>query len=405
MNAVGYDFMALGNHDFDYGRARTEALQSMADFPMRAANVIDARTGTPFGGRPTAIVERGGLRIGLLALGYQNTEWTASKKDIEGLSFTSGIDAARRLVPELRRQGADVVVVVSHQGTPVDRLLAQEVAGIDVILGGHSHNLISPPEQVNGTWITEAWSHGAVVEGLTLTVEGGRVTDVGHAVHPLWADRTAEDLETAALLAELRAPHLRMLEEVVAVAAAPLPRAYKADSPFDRLVGDILRARFDTDIALLPGVGYGLTPGPGPITRQALRSLLPHPAKVVTMTLTGAEIRSVLEQSLTNLKPDDPMEIVGGRVQAAELDWRGDLSRPVGQRVLWARVADRPLDPRGEYSVATNVGMAAGLHRYAALTKGRNVRRHDITLPEVVAQGLAERSPVQPPPPRTVVRR
>jgi 5'-nucleotidase / UDP-sugar diphosphatase len=135
MNTTGYQMMALGNHDFDYGKERTRALQEIAAFPMRGANVILRESGKPFLGDPTLIVEAGGARIGFLLLGYHNTAQTGNPKNLAGLAFESGVDAARRHVPGLS-QRADVVVVVSHQGTAMDRVLAQEVAGIDVIIGG-----------------------------------------------------------------------------------------------------------------------------------------------------------------------------------------------------------------------------------------------------------------------------
>ena len=95
MNALGYAFMALGNHDFEYTADRTRELQSLAHFPMRAANAIVTATGAPFLGDPTLVVNAGGVRVGLLALGYHNTDQTGNKDNTRGLSFTSGIEAAR----------------------------------------------------------------------------------------------------------------------------------------------------------------------------------------------------------------------------------------------------------------------------------------------------------------------
>ena len=145
MNAVGYQFMALGNHDFDYGFERTRELSQLAHFPMRGANIVDRATGKPVFGNPTQVVTAGGVKVGLLALGYHNTHLTGDPDSVRALEFGSGIEAARRLVPEMRRSAA-VIVVVSHQGSQVDRKMLHEVEGIDLVVGAHSHDLITPPQ-------------------------------------------------------------------------------------------------------------------------------------------------------------------------------------------------------------------------------------------------------------------
>ena len=171
MNALGFQFLALGNHDFDYGADRTRELQRIASFPMRAANVTDAN-GKPFLGEPAQVFEVAGARVAVLALGYHNTDQTGSRDNVRGLSFGSGIDAARQWVPRLRSR-ADVVVVLSHQGSKVDRELARAVPGIDLIVGAHSHDAISPPERVGGTWMVQALSDAAALGEVTLTLGAG----------------------------------------------------------------------------------------------------------------------------------------------------------------------------------------------------------------------------------------
>ncbi len=136
MNALGFQFLALGNHDFDYGADRTRELQGIAEFPMRGANITDA-SGSPFLGEPAQVSEVAGARVAVLALAYHNTEQTGSRDNVRGLTFGSGIDAARRWVAALRGR-ADVVVVLSHQGSKVDRDLARAMPDIDVIVGAHS---------------------------------------------------------------------------------------------------------------------------------------------------------------------------------------------------------------------------------------------------------------------------
>lgn len=393
MNALGYQFAALGNHDFDYGRDRTEELASLARFPMRAANVIEERTDRPFLGNPTLIAPVGGLRVGLLALGYHNTPLTTREENLTGLRFVDGVAAVQARLPGLRRQ-CDVVVVVSHLGTEMDEVLAREVDGIDVIIGGHSHDVLRA-RRGGRTWIAQALSNAAMLGETRVTVVDGRVTNVTSDVHILWHDLYQPDPEVQQLVDELRAPHKARLEEVIGHAAARITRQYKSPSPFDRLVGEILRSETGASIALLPGVGYGVSLGPGDMTREQLYTLLPHPVRIVTLELRGAQIAATLEQSATNLRPVNPREIVGGLIQTSGLTWQLDLSQPLGRRVSEICVGGRPLDRRQWYDVVTHTGMLAGIHNYEEITRGRNVKRLDRQVVDAVEASFQTAGPVR----------
>lgn len=396
MNAAGYQFMALGNHDFDYGRQRTVELQAMADFPMRGANVLD-ESGKPFLGDPAKIFDVAGVKIAVLGLGYHNTGDTGNKKNFDGLRFVSGIDIARERVLALRKQ-ADAVVVVSHQGSSVDRELARRVPGIDVIIGAHSHDLIEPPEKIGRTWIVQALSDDAALGDLVLRFDGKRrLKSVVGRAHMLWGDAVAPDPGIDALIAQLRTPHTAQLEDVIATAADRIGRQYRSESPFDTLAGDMLRAHTGADVALLPGVGYGVSINPGPVTREMLYTLLPHPSKLVTMELTGAQLLETLEQSARNQKPKDPLDRVGGLIQTAGLRWTVDLTRPAGKRIRDVSINGAPPDPKRSYKVVTHNGMSNGLHRYDTLKQGRNTVERDETVTDVVEQAFRKAGTVRAP--------
>ncbi|MEK8090733.1 bifunctional UDP-sugar hydrolase/5'-nucleotidase [Thermithiobacillus plumbiphilus] len=395
MNAVGYQYMALGNHDFDYGAEQTRKLQELASFPMRGANVIDKASGKPFLGEPVQVFKIGGLKVGVLALGYHNTAQTGSPKNTESLRFESGIEAARRYVPVLRRK-ADLVVVLSHQGSKVDRLLARKVPGIDIIVGAHSHDFIEPPERTGNTWMVQALSDSAVLGELRVAMEKGRISSVQGQGHVLWSDQYPPDPAIEKLVRQMREPHEAELEAVIGQAAERIGRQYKSESPFDHLAGEMMMRHAKAEVAFLPGVGYGVSLMPGPIRREQLYTLLPHPSRLVTMRLTGAQIQEILEQSATNQKPDDPMDAVGGLIQTAGLRWTVDLSRPSGQRIRDVAVGDSPLDPERSYRVVTHSGMLAGIHRYETFADGADIRKAEETVTEVVEKGFRQAGPLRP---------
>ncbi len=402
MCALRYDFMALGNHDFEYGSANTLRLQSLVRFPMRAANTrvistsADAGGAHPFLGDPTLVVTRAGVRVGLLALTYHNTDQTGNAENTRDIEFSSGIDAARRYVPPLR-QRADIVVIVSHQGTTVDSLLAERVRGIDVIVGGHSHDEITPPRRVAGTWMVQALSDASALGELTVTVNRGRVETVRGLVHTLYADRYAPDSAFAARLESIRAPHRSVLEEVVATAATDIGRTYKSESAADKLAGVMLREFAGAEVSMLPGLGFGTTIRPGPVTREMIVGLFPHATKVVRITLTGAQILATLEQSATNLRPTDDMDRIGGLLQTSGIRWTLDLQRPVGARVSAVTIAGVALDLARAYRVVTNGGILQGTHRYTAVATGTNVERMSQNVSDVLVDAFRRRGVVEAP--------
>ena len=281
MNSLGYQLMALGNHDYDFGSERTRELDQIADFPMRAANVIDVNTGQPFLGEPTIVFQAAGIRVGFLTLTYHNTGYTGNPKNYHDLEFKDGIEAVRQYLPDLRRR-SDLVVVLSHLGSAVDRVLAREVPEMDIIIGAHSHDRISN-EQIGDVTLVQAVSDNSVLGEIVVSLHGTQIAKVESRLHTLWIEEFPEDEEIARQVEVLRAPYQDTLEEVIAIAGEPIGRHYRSESPFDKLVGEIICAETGAEIAFMPGVGYGMTLQPGAITREALYTLIPHPAKLVTM--------------------------------------------------------------------------------------------------------------------------
>jgi 5'-nucleotidase / UDP-sugar diphosphatase len=395
MNSLGYQLMALGNHDYDFGSERTRELDQIANFPMRAANVVDVETGLPFLGDPTIVFQAAGIRIGFLTLTYHNTGYTGNPKNYEGLEFKDGIEAVRQYLPDLRRR-SDLVVVLSHLGSAMDRVLAREVPEMDIIIGAHSHDRISN-ERIGDITLVQAVSDNSVLGEIVVSLHGTQIANVESRLHTLWIEEFPEDEEIARQVEALRAPYQNTLEEVIAIAGEPIGRNYRSESPFDKLVGEIICAEAGTEIAFMPGVGYGVTLQPGAITREALYTLIPHPAKLITMRLTGEHILEILEQCATNQAPGDPRLIVGGLVQTAGLRWNVDFAQPSGSRVSAVYVRGEAIRKDKSYSVGTNAGMARGLHRYMAFTKGRDVVIHDIQVNELVERAFAKMGTVRPP--------
>lgn len=395
MNMLGYEFMSLGNHDFDFGPERTMELQKIARFPMRGANVTDSATNQPFIGEPYLVVKKNGLNLGLIAVGYRNTHLTTGKKNVKGIKFSDSRDNIRRYIDILKGK-ADVIIVVSHEGLEHDKKLASENPDINIIIGGHSHDATASAEKVGNTWIVQAFSHSMAI-GITTLNFSGKTLKVNTRIKWLWHDEVKPDREFTDRINELSEPHQEKMYEIIGRTATPIPRNYKSGSAFDFLVGNILIKETGSEAALLPGVGYGLTINQGEIRRMDICSLLPHDSKVLTMELSGEQIRKVLEKSAENQEPDDPGKKVGGLIQTAGISWTADLNKNVGSRVTNIRVGEKPVVPGRYYRIVTHSGMLEGLHGYDELSKGRNIKKTNIGLSDIVESYLKKSGEVSAP--------
>ena len=403
MNAIGYDAMAIGNHEPDFAVAGLEQLMEQAKFPMLAANLRKA-SGDLFA-KPYLVREIAGIKIGILGLAYPNTPLTTAKKNVDGLIFQDPIESAREWVPELRSQGAEVLVALTHLGLGADIKLAKEIPGIDVILGGHSHNRTTQPIREGRTIIMHAGAHCSDLGRLDLSfAPNGKLQESTGRLILLDHERISADKELARVVAELTSPHMESLSKIIATAAMPItraqtiagssPRKRDEQSPADSLFADIIREATGSEIALLPGVGYGTAIPAGPITQGALRNLIPHDSKVVTLTLTGEQIIEILEQSLRNTYAQDPTTKVGGMIQVSGLDFRYD---PQALKVVQCAVGGMKIEPLKQYAVATNSMLAEGGHNYRTFLQGQNRREHKPPQFAMIKQWMVRQKIVKTP--------
>lgn len=385
MNAVGYDAMVIGNHEPDFGPEALLQRIKHAKFPVLAANLIERTTGAHVT-KPYVIRQVGGIKVAILGLAYPNTALTTSPKNVAGLEFRDAVETARLFIPRLRQEGAELVVVLSHLGLSAEQNLAQNVAGIDVIVGGHSHNRMQKAAQVGNTLIVQAGAHGSDLGRLDLEVQNGKITGHRRSLILIDHNRFDADPRIASLLSTLYAPHEHVQKEQLTNAAAAIARAQTLageepeprdrESPADMLFADILREQTGADIALLPGVGYGVPLPAGAVLAKDLRSLIPHDSKVVTMTLAGRQIQEILEQSIENTYTKDHRLKVGGIIQVSGLSAYFDKNAPQGSRVQKIHVGAQPMDPERRYLVATNSLLASGGHRYQTFLQGKD--RHEL---------------------------
>ncbi len=359
----GVQAMVAGNHEFDLGPAGLARYLDAVEFPVLGANV-EATAEPLLAGklRPTASFRSGAARLVVAGLVTPDTPTLSSPGP--HLRFTDPVEAANRAVWEARREGPATVVVLSHLGAAADRRLAREVPGLDVILGGHSHTLLAPPEVVPGpdrpVLVAQAGAFGRWLGRLDLELDdAGRVVGHSGGTRELTPD-LPEDAEAAALVAELAAPleAIRRRPAFTLPAALPTDGCTRAPCALGEAVAEAMRQAMRAEIGWQNAGGLRAGLPEGAVSWGDVLTTLPFSNTAVRVTLRGHAVLEALEHGLSRRG--------GGFPQLSGLRYAAD-----GARLLRAEVRDasgewRALDPARAYTVATNDFLRRGGDGYAA---------------------------------------
>ncbi|TVP71394.1 MAG: multifunctional 2',3'-cyclic-nucleotide 2'-phosphodiesterase/5'-nucleotidase/3'-nucleotidase [Rhodobacteraceae bacterium] len=416
MNAIGFDAMALGNHEFNRGVESLAQMIDEADFPIVAGNV-KLTEDSPLAGRiePYLIVERGDERIGILGVTTPDTVFLSSPGDT--VSFQDEIEHLREGVATLQGEGVTKILVLSHVGFVRDQQIAAEVDGISAIIGGHSHTLMSNTQEGAVEYATlvespsgravpivQAFAFSRFLGDLTLEFgeDGAVISASGDTVLLDAAFAPAEDIE--ALIAPLRGPIEEMTQRPVAELAAGIDGSRETcraqECEMGNTVADAMLmevAAQDIRIALANGGGLRASMGAGTVTLGDVLTVLPFQNTLYTVDVTGATLVAALEHGVNGVE-----EGAGRFPQVAGMRFRLDISvAPNEGRVSEVELmgADgwEALDPEATYSIVTNDFMAGGGDGYAML-RDAGTNRYDtaIDLAEVLARYLSENEPFAP---------
>jgi S-sulfosulfanyl-L-cysteine sulfohydrolase len=355
MNALKPDAMT-SHWEFTLGIDRVTEIVDSLSFPFLGANIFDAEWNEP-AYEPYKMFEVGGASVAVIGQAFPYLPIANPKWMFPNLSFGVREERMAEVVQEVRDAGADLVVVLSHNGFDVDRKMAGRVAGIDVILTGHTHDALPEPVMVGKTILIASGSNGKFISRVDLDVQNGQMMGFRHKLIPIFADVIAPDPEVAALIDAERAPYQAELEEVLGTTDSLIYRRGNFNGTWDDLICNALIAEHEADIALSPGFRWGpsLLPGES-ITREDLMNAtaMSYPA-AYRSEMTGETLHTILEDVADNLFNPDPYYQQGGdMVRVGGMGYRIDVTKPQGERITEMTMlkSGEMVDPAKTYAVA-----------------------------------------------------
>ncbi len=408
MNAIGYDAMAVGNHEFDDGPEGLTVLTDGARFPVVSGNLDLSRSNVLKGKvKDVAILDVGGQRIGIVSALATDTPETSSPGP--NVLFMDEIESLKADVEALAGQGVDKIIALTHVGYRHDQDIAAQVPGLDAVVGGHSHTLLGDMEGAAGPYptmvdgpdgqqvpVVTAYAYSKYLGHLTLTFddEGNVIRAEGQPI--LLDNSVPEDPAIVARVTEMAAPIDELRQQVVAATTAPIDgsreNCRQRECEMGNLVTDAMLDRVKDQgitIAIANGGGLRASIDAGEVTMGEIYTVLPFQNTLSTFRLSGADIVAALENGASQYADG-----AGRFAQVAGLTYEVDPTAEPGARISNVRVLKDgdwvPIDPQEIYGVVSNNYMRAGGDGYHVLaTNAQDAYDYGPDLAEVVADYLA----------------
>ena len=336
MNALKTEAMTF-HWEFTLGSDRVHEIIDTLPFPALGQNIFDAEWDEPADYfKPYTFFERGGSKIAVIGQAFPympiaNPGWMFPE-----YSFGIRDENMQAMVDEVRGLGAELVVVLSHNGFDVDKKMASIVSGIDIILSGHTHDALPEPVLINETVIVASGSNGKFVSRVDLDVRNGKMMGFKHKLIPIFSDVITPDPDIAALIDEERAPYKSQLSEVIGQSESLLYRRGNFNGTWDDLICQAMIEEREADISMSPGVRWGPSILPGQdITREDIWNVTSMSyGKVYRTEMTGEFLHVILEDVADNLFNPDPYYQQGGdMVRIGGMGYRIDINKPQGRRI------------------------------------------------------------------------
>lgn len=374
-NAMGVDAMAAGNHDFNYGQDRLVELSGMANFPVLGANVLKA-DGTPLLEEYT-IKEFDGVKVGIFGLSTPETTYKTHPKNVVGLIFEDPAVTAQRMVDTLEPM-VDVIICLGHIGIEGDytsETIIKAVDGIDIFVDGHSHSALEMGTKVNDTLIVQSGEYDKNLGMVDITYNNGEITATASLFTKEMAETTTPSAVVLEVIEAVKAENEIITSVIVGKTDVKLD-GERADvrtgqTNLGNLIAESMLDTTGADVAITNGGGIRASIEVGDISQGDAITVLPFGNYVMTIEVTGADIKSVLEVGVS-----DYPEAKGAFPHIAGMTFKIDTSKEAGSRVWDLKIAGKDVVDTMTYVVATNDFLAAGGDDYTAFEDKKIVNEY-----------------------------
>jgi 5'-nucleotidase len=353
-NMIGLDFSVLGNHEFDFGPEVLRDRIKESRFTWLGSNVIDKRSGKPFADMPPFVIrEIGGVKIGFFGLLTPDTAQFSSVGD--NITFLDPCETAKKIVPEMKSKGAQVVVAITHLAMREDKQVAR-CASVDVIIGGHEHEML---ESLSGRTPIFKWGADARDLGridLNIKLPTGELESIDWTAIPVTSE-VMDEPESAALIADYERKVSADVDKPIGSTKVELDARGEMNRSRETNLGsyiaDAYRKALSADVALFNGgsIRAGRVFSPGMLTKRDVMAILPYENPIVKIEVTGATLRAALEHGVSrSAEEKEP----GRFPQVSGVRFEFDARRAPGSRITRIEVNGQPLDDKKTYTLATN---------------------------------------------------
>lgn len=365
---MGIEVSAVGNHEFDWGIQRISDWAKDGDFTFVAANIYDKRTNQPVSwAKPYVFVERKGAVIAFIGLATPETAYKTLKANVENYEFKDPVETLKAWIPTVKMAGSDAIIALTHLGAFQDKdgKITGEAAdlcyveGLDGVITGHTHQRVSG--LVNGKPLVQAYKYGRSLAKLHLVFDqNDQLIKIEPSLDNLYKrpDTLKEDPATKKIFDEYNKTLEPVLGKVLGRTTVALSHSrYEGPSLLGEWVTEIMRQKAGVQIAMTNGGGLRTSIPAGEITAGKLYEVMPFDNTLLTMKLSGADIKANIEHGILN-------EDIGW-VQVSGVRVTYDPSRAAGQRIISMTLEDgTPIEMNKFYTVVTNDFMASGGDKY-----------------------------------------
>jgi 5'-nucleotidase / UDP-sugar diphosphatase len=355
MNKIGYDVWCFGNHDLDISQQNLKKLTKIAKFPTISANVVDDKGKYPFNNKKYIIIKRNGIRIGIVGIMSQSLSSLVNQNNLKGIKILPPIETAQKLINEIDPK-TDLVIALTHEGVDDDSVLAANVTGLDLIIGGHSHTRLTKPKVVNGVIIAQAGSNCENLGELNLTVENDKVTDYNGKLIQLWYREDRPKNNFTKFIDSFKEKIGKDYSEVIGELKTDWKRTSE-ESNIGNFITDAQRQAVHADVAFMNNHGMRKDLPAGPITKMDLFEILPFRNVLTTFQLSGKQVKSVVE---FYVKRRPPIQISG-----ITCNWSGNKDSEI--KITNLEINGKPFEEDRTYVCTANDYLAGEAKRHLGL--------------------------------------